>query len=104
MLKMILNGKTNEPIDLNGYSRNLAVENVDVRFNLSINFSGNFSAEGVEYLANYANADITSMEIEDASHNVLLSIDNANIKLTALNENCDENNHYGYANFVIYED
>ena len=103
MMTMILNGNTNEPIDISTYSRNLDVPNVDVRFNLNISFNGDYSAAGIEYLADYANSDITSISIKNGDDDMLTAV-NITAKLTSLNETCNENGErYGYASIVIYE-
>ena len=103
MMTMILNGKTNEPIDISSYSRTLDVPNPDVRFSLDISFNGNYSAAGVEYLADYADINITSIKIKNGNDDMLDS-SNITAKLNSLNETCNENGErYGYASIIIYE-
>lgn len=103
MLKMIINGQAAELIDITSYSRNLDIPDPDVRFRLNLNFSGDYSADGVEYLANYADTLITKIKIQDDSQNVLLYSNNVKAKLESLSETCDANGRYGYATIVIYE-
>ena len=105
-MKMILNNKANELIDVSSYSRSLNIPDTDVRFNLDLNFSGDYSANGVEYLANYANTDITSIKIYDDSDENgtdLLVTGTIRAKLTSLNEVCGPDGRYGSASMVIYE-
>lgn len=103
MLNMILNGQAAEPIDVTSYSRNLDIPDPDIRFRLNITFTGDYSANGVEYLANYADTLITKIKIQDASNNVYLYNNDVKAKLESLSESCDENGRYGYAAIVIYE-
>lgn len=103
MLKMILNGQAAEQIDITSYSRTLDVPDPDIRFRLSLNFNGDYSADGVEYLANYADTLITKIKIQDANNTVFLYSPSVKAKLESLNETCDENGRYGYATIVIYE-
>lgn len=102
-MKMYLNSKATEPIDVNSYSRYLDVPDQDVRFRLELNFSGDYSAEGVEYLANYANTLITDIVIEDENGVAILTSSGIKAKLTALQENCSEESRYGNASISIYE-
>ena len=101
-MKMILNNKTNEEIDVTSYSRSLDVGDANVRFRLNLVFNGNYSAEGFEYLANYANVDITEITVEDDEGNEMLHTV-ARARLETLSENCDNNGRYGYATIAIYE-
>lgn len=104
MLKMYLNGNMNQAIDLTSYSRNLNVPDTNVRFDLSINFSGDYSADGIEYFANYADTLITDIEIiNEADNTVCLNSTNIKAKIQSLNESCDDNGRYGYATLSIYE-
>ena len=103
MMKMILNGKNNEVIDISSYSRTLAVEDPMVRFRINLVFYGNYSAEGFEYLANYANDTITSIYIEGEDEEVILNSDGIVGKLDSLNENCDGAGRNGYATITVLE-
>ena len=103
MMTMILNGKTNEPINISSYSRTLDVPNPDVRFSLDLSFHGDYSANGVEYLANYADNDIISINIKNGEDD-MLNTNDVIAKLVSLNETCNENcERYGYASIIIYE-
>ena len=101
-MKMILNNKANELIDISSYSRSLNIPDADIRFNLDLNFSGDYSANGVEYLANYANTDITSIKIYNDDTDLLVT-GTIRAKLTSLNEVCGPDGRYGSASMVIYE-
>ena len=100
---MYLNNDKTKSVGLTSYSRDLDIPNPDIRFNLSLSFSGNYPAEGIEYLADFANNDITDIEIDDDEGNVLLASTGAIGKLTSLNETCDETGKSGYALICIYE-
>lgn len=103
MMTMTLNGKSSEPIDITSFSRNLNVPDPNIRFDLNLNFSGDYSPNGIEYLANYADNLITHIRIVDASNNNVLLSPNIKAKIQSLNESCDENGKYGYATITIYE-
>lgn len=104
-MKMILNNKADELIDISSYSRSLNIPDADIKFNLDLNFSGDYSANGIEYLANYANTDITSIKIYNDNDNdaELLVTGTIRAKLTSLNEVCNQDGRYGNASMVIYE-
>jgi len=101
MMQMILNGKSNEVIDISGYTRTLDIPDPNIRFRLDLNFNGEYSAAGIEYLAEYANKDITSIVISNDGNTVLET--NSKATLAALNESCTGNDRYGYASINIYE-
>lgn len=103
MMIMLLDGKTGEPISVTSYSRTLDIPDPDVRFQLNITFSGEYSSDGIEYLANYAGVVINKIKIIDDQGNVLLYNANANARLQNLVENCDAQGRYGYATIAIYE-
>lgn len=103
-MKMYLNNKSNEPITIANYNRNLDIPSEDIRFKLDVMFEGNYPAAGIEYLANYANENITSILIESESGNIALEYDTILAKLTNLYENGNDEGKNGYASIDIYED
>ncbi len=103
MMKMILNGKADELIDVTSFSRTLDVPDPAVRFRLNIVFYGDYSADGFEYLANYANKDITSIYIKNEEETVMLDSSGIIANLESLNESCDGVGRNGYATIVIKE-
>lgn len=103
MMKMILNGKSDELIDVTSFSRTLDVPDPAVRFRLNIVFYGDYSADGFEYLANYANKDITSIYIKNEEETVMLDSSGIVANLESLNESCDNTGRNGYATIVIKE-
>lgn len=104
MFTMTLNNKATEPIDISSYSRILDVANPDIRFELDFNFEGNYSADGIEYLADYANDTITDIEIVNQEDNtVLLNAENIRGKLRSLYENCNKDGRTGYGVIALYE-
>jgi len=104
MMKMYLNGVLTEPIDISSFTRNLDVPNTDIRFHIGLSFDGDYSADGIEYLANYADKAITSIKIisEDNS-TTYLNVTQTNARLESLGETCTESGRNGYANIVTYE-
>ena len=103
MMTLILNGKTSEPIDITSFSRVLDVADTNVRFNLDFHFEGNYSAAGVEYLADYADNAITSIHITNENGDVLLDNGTIQGKLRSLSESCDGTGRRGYGAIAIYE-
>lgn len=103
MMKMILNNKIAEIINITNYSRTLDVLDENIRFQLDITLSGDYPAESIEYLANYANIAITEIKITDDQNTIWLHNNNINAKLQSLTETCDGQNRYGYATIIIYE-
>ena len=102
-MNMYLNKDKNKVIELSSYSRDLDIPNPDIRFNLNLSFSGNYSAEGFEYLADFANHDITDIEIENNDGILQLTITNCISKLVNLNETCSDDGKSGYGTITVYE-
>lgn len=101
MMQMILNGKSNEAIEISGYTRTFDIPDPNIRFHLDLNFNDEYSTADIEYLAEYANKDITSIVISNNGNTVLET--NSKATLAALNESCTGNDRYGYASINIYE-
>ena len=100
MLKMYLNGNTEECIEITSYARSLALGDPAVKFTLNISMVGNYSPLSMEYLSNYDNVTITSIDITDEADNGMLESTNLTAQLRSLNENCDANGRYAYAEIV----
>ena len=104
MMTLILNGKTAEPIEISTYSRNFDIPDATIRYRLNINLNGNYSSNSIEYLANYADAQVTDMKVIASDGTTeLLATDTVNAKLESLTETCDNDIKYGYAAIIVYE-
>lgn len=100
---MYLNGDKTVGVEISSYSRDLDVPNQDIRFNLNLSFSGDYDPAGFEYLADFANQNITDIEIQNDNGDVMLASTSIIAKLISLNESCDETMKSGYAMITIYE-
>ena len=104
MMKMYLNGLTNEPIDVTSYTRNLDVTDPAIRFHLNFNFSDNYSAETLQYLAKYADTKITSIQIvNEEDGTIYLNDPDTNGILELANETCSDVERFGYGVITTYE-
>jgi len=102
-MQMYLNKDKTQSVEFSSYSRELDVPNPDIRFNLNLNFSGDYAADGIEYLADFANNNITDIEIVNENNTVVLTSAGSIGKLVSLNETCDGYGKSGYATIQIYE-
>ena len=100
MLRMYLNGNTEECIEISSYNRSLILADPAIKFSLNISMSDNYSPLSMEYLANYDGVTITSINITDEEDRSMLESTNIVAELRGLNENCDSNGRYGYAEIV----
>ena len=75
MMQMYLNKDKTQSVEFSSYSRELDVPNPDIRFNLNLNFSGDYAADGIEYLADFANNNITDIEIVNENNTVVFKIE-----------------------------
>lgn len=103
MLKMYLNKDYAKYVEFTSFSRDLDIPDPDVRFNLSLTFNDNYSAEGIEYLMDFANEDITDIEIKNGNNEMLLASLGTAGKLVSLMETCDETSRNAWANIKVYE-
>lgn len=103
MLKMYLNKDYTQYVEISSFSRELDIPDPDVRFNLSLSFTDGYSAEGIEYLMDFANEDITDIEIKNSNDTVLLSSIGAAGRLISLMETCDENSRNAWGTIKVYE-
>ena len=100
---MYLNKDKTTGVEISSYSRDLDVPNPDVRFSLNLSFSGDYSPEGFEYLADFADNDITDIEITTNDGTTVLETTDVIAKLNNLNETCDDNGKTGFGVITIYE-
>lgn len=103
MMNMILNNNTNEVIEITSFSRYFDIQDEKVRFRLDLGFSENYSSDSIEFLANYAKKEITSIVISNSLNENVLNLNNLNAELTALTETCSNENRYANAAITVYE-
>ena len=102
MLNMILNGNVEQEIEITSYSRSINLNDPAIKFNLNISMTGSYSPMSVEYLAQYGDEKIVSIQINNEVGETLVLSDNLNAQLRSLNENCDANGRYAYAEIINY--
>ena len=73
-MKLILNGKENEVIKIDNFSRNLDIPDPSVEFNIYFSTENVLNIQSMNYVAQYANQGITSYEILSDEDDVLLSV------------------------------
>jgi hypothetical protein len=74
VMKLILNGKENEVIKIDNFSRNLDIPDPSVEFNIYFSTENVLNIQSMNYVAQYANQGITSYEILSDEDDVLLSV------------------------------
>lgn len=100
---MYLNNDKTKSVEVSSYSRDLNIPDPDIRFSLNLSFTGEYPAEGIEYLADFADNDITEIEIVNDTGSVMLTHSGSIARLVMLNETCNEGGKNGYAAINIYE-
>ena len=103
MMNMVLNNNTNEVIEIASFSRYFDLQDEKVRFRLDLGFSENYSSDSIEFLANYAKKEITSIVINNSLNENVLNLNGLNARLTSLTETCSNESRYANATITAYE-
>ena len=102
-MKLILNGKENEVIKIDNFSRNLDIPDPSVEFNIYFSTENVLNIQSMNYVAQYANQGITSYEILSDEDDVLLSVQNVTATLTSFNETFTNNYYNANASISVSE-
>lgn len=92
-MKLVLNGKTDELIKVDNFSRNLNIPSEEVLFDINFFTSDLTNALSMNYITQYATNPITSYTLMDDEGNIVLNVEETEAKLISFNENFFNNSY-----------
>ena len=102
-MKLILNGKENEVIKIDNFSRNLDIPDPSVEFNIYFSTENIQNIQSMNYVTQYANTAITSYKILSEEDDVLLSVQDVTASLTSFNETFTNSYYNANASISVSE-
>lgn len=92
-MKLFLNGKINEPINIDSFNRNLNIPNEDILFDIFFSTNNLADALSFGHLVQYATTPITEYVLSTDDDEVVLNAEDVNAKLINFGENFSDGSY-----------
>ena len=102
-MKLILNDRVNEIINIDNFSRNLDIPDPTIEFNIYFSTDNIENIQSMNYVTQYANTTITSYKILNDDNDILLSVDDIDAQLTSFNETFTNTYYNANASITVSE-
>lgn len=102
MYKIIINNNNSKIIEFSNFFRRLERNENGAYFHVDINFVNDYQSKSIDDFAYFANQEISSIKVLDSQDEEIFSITDAEIHLSNLYENYNDNVKNGSATLEIY--